>query len=494
MTASRALAAALAAALAPACFATSYRCEQDSDCDVGELGRCEANHRCTVLDATCPVRRRYTEHSEELSGQCFDDASALANPCVGGQPPARPEGCLRDVCDALPACCETGWSDACVQAAQLRCELACDTRLAVTAVTASRAVELYDLRWTGTQWMGARILDRTAALAWLPPAPGQLEPRLAGVAGGVLVVGEERYPVDPGRTYHALVAVDFDRDGRDTVALAWSSTTSPIEHAIEIIKLDGRDGSPRRTLTVPRSQHLGWGDNDHDAFPDGIAGLTDRYTVLDNIEADEPTRARSLAASTSANIGGDPTPPAPPLRGFDWIDLDGDGRLELAVFGNQIRLHHGDVRLANNPVASRDCDPPAPLGQCTTPDATAFAGAALPSLGVSSLVAATFPAAASPGPRKVFQLFIDPRTPQLPSPPKLLDSCATCAPFIAMIARDLDGDHQLDLVGIDSRLRVHTARAAENHRFREQGALATGQTYLAVELSVSGTPGTLTSP
>ena len=472
--------AALALALASsACFDTSYRCRVDNDCDVGALGRCETDGRCTSFDDTCPTHRRYTEHSEALSNQCFDDGIALANPCAGGQPPARPEGCLRDVCDALPACCETAWSDACVQAAQLRCDLACDTRIAVTALAAGRAPELYDLRRAGSSWTAARITDRDAALAWLAPAPGEVEPRLAGLSGGALVVGGRSYPVDRTHVYQTLASVDLDRDGRDTVALSSVFSMQPVQHAIDVIKLD--DGSSR-TLQAVRSQHLGWGDNDHDAFPDGIAGFNVGYAVLDNIEAGDSSGTRALSSSTAANVSNADTPPAPPIRGFDWIDLDGDRRLELAVFGTQIRIHLGDVRLANTPVFNRDCDPPIVAGQCAIPEAVAFAGAALPSLDAPALVAATFPA------RKIFRISVDPRTPQDPSIVLLSDTCPTCAPIIALVARDLDGDRRLDLVGIDTRLHVHTALAAEGHTFRESVPIATALTYVTVELSVSGAP------
>lgn len=473
--------AALAALAAPACFRTSYHCTSDSDCDVGELGRCEANGRCTSFDETCATHRRYTEHSEALSGQCFDDGIALANPCAGGQPPARPEGCLADVCEALPACCETAWSDACVQAAQLRCELACDTRIAVTALATGRAPELYDLRRTAAAWSATRITDRDAALAWLAPAPGELEPRLAGLSGNALVVGGRSYPVDRTHAYQTLASVDLDRDGRDTIALSSAFGMQPVQHAIQVIKLD--DGASR-TIAVPRSQHLGWGDNDHDAFPDGIAGFNAGYAVLDNVESAEPSRARTLSGTTTTNVNGMDTPPAPPIRGFDWIDLDGDRRLELAVFGTQVRIHLGDVRLSSTSAFTRDCDPLVAAGQCAVPESVAFAGAALPSLDAPAIVVATFPA------RKIYRITVDPRDAQNPTIVPLSDTCPACAPIIALTARDLDGDRRLDLVGIDNRLHVHTALAAENHTFREQAPITTALTYVTVELSVSGAPKT----
>lgn len=474
-----ALALALAALAAPACVRTSYTCALDSDCDLGELGRCEVNGRCTVFDEACPARRRYTEHSEELSRQCFDDAVAPANPCAGGQPPARAEGCFADVCAALPACCSTGWSDACVAAAQLRCELACDTRIALTALAAGRRPELYDLRRTGASWTATKIDALEAALAWLAPAPGELEPRLAGVAAGALVVaGEPSVRVDPAHAYQTIASVDLDRDGRDTVALSSAFSTGPVQHEISVVKLD--DGT-RRTIAVPRSQHLAWGDNDHDAFPDGVTGFNNVYSVLDNVEADLATRARGLSATTNVNINNADTPPAPPLRGFDWIDLDGDGRLDLAVFGTQVRLHEGDVRIPNNPTLTRDCDPPVAPNGCAMPEAVAFAGAALPSLDAPGVVIATFPL------RKMYRLSVNPSAPQSPMIVPLPDACPACPPLIALAARDLDGDREIDLVGIDPRLGVHTALAADGYRFVESAPIPPPMMpFTAVELSVSG--------
>jgi len=477
-----ACAAACAALTAPACVRTSYHCASSTDCDVGELGRCEADGRCTVFDETCPTRRRYTEHAEALSRTCFDDSAALANPCAGGQPPARTEGpnaaCLRQVCDALPACCTTAWSDACVQAAQLRCDLSCDTRIAITALATGRRPELHDLRRTGAAWTATPITRLDAPLAWLAPAPGELEPRLAGLSGGAFVVGDRSVRLDPTHAYQAITSVDLDRDGRDTVALS-STFDSPVQHGVTVVKLD--DGALRE-LPAARSQHLLWGDNDHDAFPDGVAGFGNVYAVLDNVEADEQSRARALTSSTNVSMSNVATPPAPLLRGFDWVDLDGDGRLELAAFGTQVRIHAGDIRIANNPILNRDCDPPIAAGPCATPEAVAFAGAALPSLDGPAVVVATFPA------RKMYRIALDPAAPQSPLVTQLPDTCPTCPPIIALAARDLDGDHRLDLVGIDPSLGVHTALAADGYRFTPAAPIPAAQPFTAIELSVSGAP------
>ena len=108
------LATALASCALAACIEPDYRCHGDEDCNIGDVGRCEVDQRCTAIDPTCATNRRYAEHSGEVSGLCFDDHVSPANLCAAGQPPAVAEGCTSNVCDALPSCCSTGWSEACV--------------------------------------------------------------------------------------------------------------------------------------------------------------------------------------------------------------------------------------------------------------------------------------------------------------------------------------------------------------------------------------------
>ncbi len=38
-------------------------------------------------------------------------------------------------------------------------------------------------------------------------------------------------------------------------------------------------------------------------------------------------------------------------------------------------------------------------------------------------------------------------------------NCNACVPVIALIARDLDGDHATDLIAIDARLQLYSALA-----------------------------------
>src|SRR6185436_2028753 len=101
--------------------------------DVGTAGRCELDHRCSQIDATCSTNRRYSDHAGAVANTCFDDRATPLNLCAAGQAPAIPDKCAATVCQQLPSCCATGWSEACVQQAQILCpEVQCDTRIAIT--------------------------------------------------------------------------------------------------------------------------------------------------------------------------------------------------------------------------------------------------------------------------------------------------------------------------------------------------------------------------
>ena len=104
-------------------------------------------------------------------------------------------------------------------------DLTCDTRIAITAVKGS-TTELWDLRWNGTVWLPAPNTTLGAPLAWVAPAPGTVEPRLAGSMADAVIVGDERIPIPAGQTITSITGVSFDRDQRDTVAVGHSDSSS----------------------------------------------------------------------------------------------------------------------------------------------------------------------------------------------------------------------------------------------------------------------------
>jgi hypothetical protein len=475
---------AVAACALAACATPDYQCRSDRDCDVGTVGRCEIDHRCTAIDPTCPTHRRYADHSGPRSNTCFDDQLAPIDRCAAGQPPALAEGCLAEVCQAVPGCCTTGWSEACVQQAQILCsDLVCDTRIAITANKPGRT-ELWDLRWDGSGWT-AQLDGRQSVLAWLAPAPGDGAPRLAGFTGNTFTTDGLTIPVAASRSYLEATSVDFDRDGRPTAVLGYTDAGNP---HLTVTKLD--DGTSREVASAAATR-LSWGDVDHDAFPDGIAaaGTSTRYHLLSNIEADDHLRAIDDRVMT--NVAGGSSGNPPPVRGFDWVDIDGDHLLDVVAYGYTIDVHLGKGDAIGTTVLIRiDCDPPSAASACDVTEQAdqAFAGAALPAPTGAALVIATHPQ------RALYRAELrgTPTATVLSPYTFPAEVCGNaCAPIVAVVVRDLDGDHALDVIAIDADLQVYTGLAKDHGVLRTAIKLPTTPAapgFLAVRTSVTGAP------
>ncbi len=498
----RIVATVIVVVAATACFEDRYRCGNDAQCDVGEAGRCEADGYCTRFDSGCATGRRYTEHSELLSNNCFDDRVEPVNACTGGQPPAPAHGRFADVCAVLPMCCEIAWTDACAQLAQqVRSDLVCDTRIAITA-SRNNTVELYDVRWDGTTWTTPRRDDLRTPFAWIAPAPGALEPRLAAATDEGLLLGDSLYPVASDRTYQSITTIGLDRDRRDTIVATYQRGT-PVMHMVEVFDERGSF----RDSQIPASQGLTWGDVNRDGFPDAVMKTSSQFFFLDNLDSAE--HVRKLSNTVVASIGGSLTPGHPGVRHIDWLDFDGDLELDLAVFGASLRIHRAADGLRNVPEHDLDCDPPSTAKPCQSLpqpnlERATYAGAALPKLGDPALVVAVYPG------RK---LFLVRRTPTGAVADPLSfpnDSCSCvenctmcpgndcsctynctmCPPVLAIVARDLDGDHALDLVAIDQKLQLYTGLAKNDYSFGapvQLPAVAQIQ-WTNVQTSVAGAP------
>ena len=61
-----------------------------------------------------------------------------------------------------------------------------------------------------------------------------------------------------------------------------------------------------------------------------------------------------------------------------------------------------------------------------------------------------------PAQRKVFRISIDASTKAFTAT-QIMDTCAGCGEIAAVIARDLDGDGVLDVIALDTNLRIYTA-------------------------------------
>lgn len=491
---------ALALVLALAgCLHDDYTCHTDSDCNLGSGGRCELDHRCTQYDSTCALGRRYV-HAGPQTGACFQDAVAPANPCAPGQPPAptdTTDPCASAVCAKLPSCCTTGWSEACVQQAQVSCALTCDTRIAITAErnlepSALAPYALYDLRFGAGAPSYQRIdtlpgsQARAGFLAWLAPAPGATEPRLAGLDAGRqnLVIDDgsttETVPLPTDRSYGGVDSVDFDRDARDEAVLAC--------HGVP-------DGAPLRVLDLATQAQRGmvaagqmplveWGDWDGDGFPDALAaaGNSQTYYLVHGVDSGDASHQRVVeeawAAGTGMNLG-------PPLTSFSWADVDRDGALDMIAWGAELRVHFAhDTRPPNQPRVRVDCTPLAlnpPNGCATTSTNVDIVGTARAGDGAPLVFSIT------DGSRNLYELAFSGQTPTLPTTPLWSEICAgePCQPIRAIVARDLDGDHQLDLIAIDAQLGIYIRYATGTI---QTIAPPSTTSFALVRVSVSGAP------
>lgn len=479
----RAAVIALALAVTGCVWGTrdSYHCDTNSDCNVGTAGRCELDHRCTVYDAACDSERSYTDHSEELSRRCFDDRVAPLNACAAGQAPAQPNGCFADVCAAEPACCTTAWSEACVLEAQLRCPaLTCETHVALTATKGS-TTELWQLAWGPSGWTSSPLPGSETFVVWLAPAPGTAAPRLATLrdARRTLLVDDTSYAI-ADRPYQWVTSVDFDRDGRDTVALSSGDATSA--STIEMIELTA---DVRREIRTPATQRLVFADYDHDAFPDAFAFAGNNYHVLASI-ADRGS-ARELAPTTTNAIPGSTTnntPGTASVHGIELADVDRDHQLDLIATGNTVRIHLAQPRIRDQPNLSIDCTPPVAPGSTCDPTLTAFASTVVPLAAGAALYVGLFPQ------RTLYRGEISGSPPAISFAPITVPCTGppgSCPGFIGMFTRDLDGDHVLDVVVVDADLGLVTLLSThDNEPVYAKPISPTATGFTAVRISTTG--------
>jgi len=495
-----------------ACVNDTYQCKLDTDCNIGDGGRCEADHYCTRIDSSCQLTQRsYTDHSDALSGTCFVGEVTPLNYCASGQPPAEPTGCAATVCATLPVCCTTGWSEACVLEAELLCfpEVKCKTQIAIAA-THLGVVEISDARFDNGAWTGSAHPELAFAAAYLAPAPGTGEPRLAGfVPNGVHVSIEsstttQTVDLDDTREYHDLVSLDFDRDLRDTLLLDYQDGDGKTQ-LVQVVKLDTGD---TRDIKTGVSTRMAWGsiadgNGFVDGYPDGVAALGDVYDMLPNSESNQ-SKNRSIDPSgvtsqfdtySTMNAG-------PASHSFSWFDVDGDGQLDLVAFGNSLRVHTGTI--TDTPAVEIDCTPPQPYANCfagggsADVETTAFNGTVMPGSapGTTRILAAPFiydyvkMMSKNTPSMYAFTINAD-HTYTYDTLTAATSDCPACA-FQAVVVRDFDNDGHLDILAIDSNLNFFTALWQTDHSlhtFTEaKNVVPTSGGYGTVRVSVTGTP------
>jgi hypothetical protein len=492
------------ALLAGGCFDDRYKCKVDADC--GETGRCELDHFCTVPTdpAQCDSGRRY-QHAGENGSQCFEDATALANPCAGGQVPARAEGCFEDVCERAPSCCKVAWTDTCVQLAQELCTgLRCDTRIAITATRGANN-ELWEANWSGSSWQVRKHTELLPPFAWVGPASIDAtgEPRLAGYTGTRrMAVGPMWIETPADRVPTSITSINLDRDRRDTLVIGSVQDDNGADHRLDVVK--PADDSAR-SFKVAASGSIVWGDLDRDAFADAVARTANTAQYQFVINRPDALGDRELATSTMINPGGGSTDNAPPVRSYEWMDVDGDAAIDLVMFGTEIRVHTDKQEILETPNIRADCDPPGTALTCASDpepnfEGQSFCGTTRPTKVANELVISVFPgrklyrAVYNGGILKVERIAFpgDSCTcPRNDCTPTCQWNCTMCIPIAALVARDLDGDNQLDLIAIDAKLNLyHSLAVTSFSQWVGPVMMTTGpinpEGFVSVTASVSG--------
>jgi hypothetical protein len=218
------------------------------------------------------------------------------------------------------------------------------------------------------------------------------------------------------------------------------------------------------------------------------------YRLLTNAEA--PDRTRTIGAAVDSAMAAGVTTGSPAVRGFDWIDANRDHLLDAIADGSGINIHLGQrLGLSDAPQIRVDCNPPALVMTCngsgTTTDTQnqqSFAGAAVPEAAGAAVVIAEFPIA--PTLPTLHRVEVTGSALDLTQAAMYTFPPCTgpCPPIVAVVARDLDGDHQLDIIAIDSELQVYTALGSQLQLTRAIKLPVTLPTVFEVRTSVTGAP------
>ncbi len=464
----------VAIAILGACVEENYRCEVDEDCNLGADGVCEIDKRCTIRSVTCDTGREYGPLQGAISGTCYDERRDPSNPCAEGQPPARGDNaCTAAVCDAMPACCRSSWSEACVKQAQIRCttppdEVVCDTRVAITAVRGT-ASEVWTLTFTpGAGWSDPVSHQPAASLSWFAPARDTTEPRL-----GVFSAGSSTPPINTtltidgmvhtleARSYFQAQSIDFSRNAHDVLVLASQGGGT----FYELFDLDTKE---RRAFEKQLAVRTVVGEINRDMYPD-IASCANNgaYTATLNEEPATGTKYRQLGVSSGDTINGQETDTiAQQSRSIEFADLDNNRALDMIVAGKHVRMHMpaSDDEPLNASVhtINLDCLPPfAPIGSnCNGNEqaAVSWVATARPGIDRTTLIAAPWADGPTGPERRIYELEMS-RSGIVSQSFVSMGPCgATCNQrWVAIATRDLDGDHIMDVIAVDENINIYTS-------------------------------------
>jgi hypothetical protein len=282
--------------------------------------------------------------------------------------------------------------------------------------------------------------------AYVAPAPGEAEPRLASIGSGMLALDDQPVmALAADRTYEDITSTDAERSLRDTLSIASvDANNAQHEQLVEVAS------GTLRSFGGPAMRQV-WGDYDHDAFPDLVAISGSHYDMLKNDET--PAHARTFAQVFDSTVTGLSTAGSPAIRSLAWADVTGDQQLDLIVFGDSIRIHKGAATGVPDIATTFDCMPPTTNpGVCgagsgsNESGSAAFTGAALSQGSGAALIAATFP---ERGLYKIAGTDVTALT--------LDGTVSPSSAIIAVVVRDFDGDHALDVLAIDQQLDFYVA-------------------------------------
>ncbi len=460
--------------VASGCVEEDYHCKVDSDCNLGTEGVCEVDKRCTIRSVSCDTGREYGPLQGALSGTCYDERRDPLNVCAEGQPPARGENaCTAAVCEAVPACCRSGWSEACVKEAQVRCtdaphEAICDTRIAITAVRAM-STEVWTATYTpGQAWATPLKFEPAASLSWLAPARETTEPRLAVFSAGsfdppvnaTLSINGDMFTLEP-RAYFQAQSIDLARDAHDVLVLG-SQGGGAFYETLDL------DTQQRHAFAKQYTVRTVVGEVNRDMYPDlASCNNSGSYAATLNEDPATGTDYRQLGVTSGDTIAGQETTTMNlQSRSIEFADLDGNGALDMIVAGKHIRAHMPAT--AEEPLNASvhtiniDCIPPvSPVGTCTGADQAlvSWVATARPGVAGTTLIAVPWANLANgTADRRIYELGID-RTGITSQTFVQMGPCgATCNKrWVAVATRDLDGDHILDIIAVDENINIYTS-------------------------------------
>jgi hypothetical protein len=498
---------ALLVLVAAACVEEKYRCVDDLDCNLGADGVCEVDKLCTNASVTCSTGREYGPLQGPISGTCYDERRDPLNPCAEGQPPARGENaCTAAVCEAMPSCCRSGWSEACVKQAQLRCttpphEVVCDTRIAITAVRGT-GTEVWTATFTPDDGWGTPVPYAPAAsLSWFAPARDTIQPRLGVFSAGsadppvnaTLTIDGTTHTLD-ARAYFQAQSIDFSRDAHDVLVLGSQGGGAAFYETFDL------DTKIRRPFQKQFTHRTVVGEVNRDMYPD-IASCNSNgsYVATLNEPPAEGTKFRQLGVSSGDTINGMETTTMPDnARSIEFADVDNNGALDLIVAGKHVRIHSpaspDEPLNASVHTLNFDCLPPmSPAGTCTGAQQAivSWVATARPGIDRTTLIAAPWANLMNGNAeRRIFEIELD-RTSLVSQTFVPMGPCLTSCDkrWVAIATRDLDGDHVMDIIAIDEILNIYTTSSRNGGTLQmTMPLMQPGQLATDVRLTVTGAP------